>query len=85
MRYYMSPLFRDPHPTCTRCRGRSCSYNSTCDTCDGWSLDQWEHCRLKRAYAGRINHLPAMLATPLKQLPTPIVPGLHEVRFSLAS
>ena len=22
---YMSPLFRDPHPTCTRCRGRSCS------------------------------------------------------------
>ena len=49
----MSPLFRDPHPTCTRCRGRSCSYNSTCDTCDGWSLDQWEHYRLKRAYAGR--------------------------------
>ena len=49
---YMSPLFRDPHPTCTRCRGRSCSYKSTCDTCDGWSLDQWEHYRLKRAYAG---------------------------------
>ena len=50
---YMSPLFRDPHPTCTRCRGRSCSYNSTCNTCDGWSLCQWEHYRLKRAYAGR--------------------------------
>ena len=52
---YMSPLFRDPHPTCTRCRGRSCSYNSTCNTCDGWLLDQWEHYRLtgKRAYAGR--------------------------------
>ena len=50
---YMSPLFRDPHPTCTRCRGRSCSYNSTCNTCDGWSLDQWEHYCLKHAYAGR--------------------------------
>ena len=50
---YMSPLFRDPHPTCTRCRGRTCSYNSTCDTCDGWSLDQWQRYRLKRAYAGR--------------------------------
>ena len=49
---YMSPLFRDPHPTCTRYRGRSCSYKSTCDTCDGWSLDQWEHYRLERAYAG---------------------------------
>ena len=49
----MSPLFRDPHPTCTRCRGRSCSYKSTCQTCDGWSLGQWEHYRLKRAYAGR--------------------------------
>ena len=49
----MSPLFRDPHPTCTRCRGRSCSYNSTCKTCDGWSLDQWEHYRLKHDYAGR--------------------------------
>ena len=52
-RTYMSPLFRDPDPTCTRCRGRSCSYNSTCNTCDGWSLDQWEHYRLKSAYAGR--------------------------------
>ena len=49
---YMSPLFRDPHPTCTSCRGRSCSYNSTCDMCDGLSLDQWEHYHLKRAYAG---------------------------------
>ena len=47
---YMSPLFRDPHPTCTRCR--SCSYNSTCSTSDGWSVDQWEHYRLKSAYAG---------------------------------
>ena len=48
----MSPLFRDLHPTCTKCRGRSCSSTSTCKTCDGWSLDQWEHFHLKRAYAG---------------------------------
>ena len=49
---FMSPLFRDPHPKCTRCRGRSCSSTSTCKICDGWSLGQWEHFRLKRAYAG---------------------------------
>ena len=47
---FVSPLFRDPHPTCTRCRGRSCSSTSTCNICDGWSLDQWEHSRLKRDY-----------------------------------
>ena len=22
---FMSPLFRDPHPTCSRCRGRKCT------------------------------------------------------------
>ena len=66
----MSPLFRDPHPTCSRCRGRSYSYKSTCKTCDGWSLDQWEHYRLNELMLGAVNHLPAMLATPLKKLPT---------------
>ena len=49
----MSPLFRNPHPTCTRCRGRSCSFDATCKICDGWSLDQWQHYRCKRAYAER--------------------------------
>ena len=50
---FMLPLFRDPHPTCTRCWGRNCSSTSTCSICDGWSLAQWEHFRNKRAYAGR--------------------------------
>ena len=50
---FMSPLFRDPHPTCTRCRGRICSSTSTCTICDGWSLTQWEHLHNKRTYAGR--------------------------------
>ena len=50
---YMSPLFRDPHPTCTRCRSRSCSFDTTRKICDGWSLDQWQHYRRKRAYAER--------------------------------
>ena len=63
---YMSRLFRDPHPTCTRCRGRSCSYNSTCNTCDGWSLDQWEHYRLKRAYAGRSKSSSRHTGDPIK-------------------
>ena len=34
---------------------------------------------------GAVNHLPAMLATPLKQPPTPLIPGLHEDRFTHAS
>ena len=50
---YMSPLFRDPHPTSTRCRGRSCSFDTTRKICDGWSLDQWQHYRRKRTYAER--------------------------------
>ena len=50
---YMSPLFRDLHPTCTRCRGRPCSYDTTCQICNGWSLGQWQHYRRKRAYAER--------------------------------
>ena len=50
---YMSPLFRGPHPTCNKCRGRTCSYDTTCYICNGWSVDQWEHYRHKCAYAER--------------------------------
>ena len=50
---YMSPLFRDPHPTCEKCRGRKCSYDTMCDICDGWSVKQWEHFNRKRSYAQR--------------------------------
>ena len=67
----MWPLFRDPHPTCTRCRDRSCSYKSTCQTCDGWSLDQWEHYRLKRAYAGRSKSSSRHVGDPIETASNP--------------
>ena len=30
---FMSPIFRDPHPTCARCRGKKCTSDVTCDIC----------------------------------------------------
>ena len=39
---FMSPLFRDPHPTCARCRGVKCMSDVTCDICKDWSVPQWE-------------------------------------------
>ena len=39
---FMSPLFRDPHPTCARCRGIKCSADVTSDICKDWSVTQWE-------------------------------------------
>ena len=38
---HMSPVVKDPHPMCTRCRGRNCTRDSTCSSCKDWSLDQW--------------------------------------------
>ena len=39
---FMSPIFRDPHPTCVRCRGKKCMADMTFDTCKDWSVAQWE-------------------------------------------
>ena len=39
---FMSPLFRDPHPTYARCRGIKCTVDVTCDICKDWSVAQWE-------------------------------------------
>ena len=49
----MSPVFRDPHHTCVRCRGRKCSSTATCDICHDWSLAQWESFHNKHSYAKR--------------------------------
>ena len=38
----LSSWDRDPHPTCTRCRGKICTKDMTCDFCVGWSPSQWE-------------------------------------------
>ena len=44
---------RDPHPTCTRCRGKICTEDLTCDICVGWSSAQWEAFAKKRSYPER--------------------------------
>ena len=49
----MSPVARDPHPTCSRCRGRKCSSDSPCSNCHNWSLEQWELYNKRRSYAER--------------------------------
>ena len=46
---YMLPVVRDPQPTCTRCRGRNCTRDSTCNSCKDWSLAQWEAFHAKRS------------------------------------
>ena len=39
---FLARLDRDPHPTCTRCRGKICTRDMTCDFCAVWSAEQWE-------------------------------------------
>ena len=50
---FLSTLDRDPHPTCTRCRGRICTKDMTCDICADWSVAQWEQFVKKRSYKDR--------------------------------
>ena len=50
---FLSSWDRDPHPTCTRCRGRICTKDMTCDFCVGWSPSQWEASAKKRSYKER--------------------------------
>ena len=50
---FMSHLFRDPHPTCARCRGVKCTSDVTCDICKDWSVAQWEAFLKRRPYIER--------------------------------
>ena len=50
---FLSRLDRDPHPTCTRCRGKVCTKDLTCDFCAVWSAEQWELFSKKRYYKER--------------------------------
>ena len=50
---FLSRLDRDPHPTCTRCRGKVCTKDLTCDFCAVWSAVQWELFAKKRSYKER--------------------------------
>ena len=51
---YMSPVVKNPHPTCTRCRGRNCTGDSTCNSCKDWSLVHWDAFNTKRSHTDRL-------------------------------
>ena len=53
---FLARLDRDPHPTCTRCRGKVCTRDMTCDFCAVWSAEQWELFAKKRSYKERKHH-----------------------------
>ena len=50
---FLARLDRDPHPTCTRCRGKVCTKDLTCDFCAAWSVEQLEQFAKKRSYKER--------------------------------
>ena len=60
---FLARLDRDPHPTCTRCRGRICTKDMTCDFCAVWSAEQWALFAKKRSYKER-KHRPSGLCAP---------------------
>ena len=70
---FMSPLFRDPHPTSARCRGVRCTADVTCDSCKDWSVAQWEAFLKKRPYSSRRKQRPSgsALPPPLRPLRRP--------------
>ena len=60
----MSPLFRDLHPTCARCRGVKCTSDMTCDICRDWSVVQWEAFLKRRPYSECRKKRPSGSALP---------------------
>ena len=63
---FLARLDRDPHPTCTRCRGRVCTMDMTCDFCAVWSAEQWALFDKKRSYKQRKSR-PSGSAPPAQQ------------------
>ena len=63
---FLARLDRDPHPTCTRCSGKICTRDMTCDFCAVWSAEQWELFVKKRSYKERI-HRPSGSAPSAQQ------------------
>ena len=63
---FLARLDCDPHPTCTRCRGRICTRDMTCDFCAVWSAEQWALFGKKRTYKER-KHRPSGSAPPAQQ------------------
>ena len=65
---FLARLDRDTHPTCTRCRGRVCTRDMTCDFCAVWSAEQWALFAKERSYKER-KHRPSGSAPPARRLP----------------
>ena len=63
---FLARLDCDPHPTCTRCRGKVCNRDMTCDFCAVWSAEQWELFAKKRFYKER-KQRPSGSAPPAQQ------------------
>ena len=63
---FLARLDRDPHPTCTRCRGKVCTRDMACDFCAVWSAEQWELFAKKRSYKER-KHRPSGSAPSAQQ------------------
>ena len=63
---FLARIDRDPHPTCTRCRGRICTRDMTCDFCVVWSAEQWALFGKKRSYKERKSR-PSGSAPPAQQ------------------
>ena len=65
---FMLPMFRDPHPTCVRCRGVKCTSAVTCYV----RIGLWRSGRIfckKRSYSGRRTSRPSGAAIPTVLLP----------------
>ena len=65
---FLSSLDRDPHPSCTRCKGKVCTRDKTCDFCVGWSSAQWEQFVKKRSYTERKRSRPSGSVPPAPQI-----------------
>ena len=63
---FLARIDRDPHPTCTRCRGKVCTRDLTCDFCAVWSAGQWALFSKKRSYKERKSR-PSGSAPPAQQ------------------
>ena len=63
---FLARIDCDPHPTCTRCRGRVCTRDMTCDFCAVWSAEQWALFGKKRSYKERKSR-PSGSAPPAQQ------------------
>ena len=82
---FLSSLDRDSHPTCTRCRGRVCTRDLTCDICAEWSSAQWDLFAKKRSYAERKHHSRPSGSVPPSPKTSPHARTSSEVKHPEAS